>query len=395
MLLKNFHKKLVSKIPSTTSVRLLTPQSAWSVNSSRNCLGLFHVPTMGYKVKRPRYVDPDIIQERNEFQKKLSEYRKAHKAEYERVQREANEKYIAEETLARIQRHRKNLDRERTSIIKVAMHTKNLIRNLNKKEIEQDEKERMRAVNEMMKLRKRQMYLQAIQIDHTPPTPPATILNDTLYYERLQNLAFLSEQGHYEEVEKVLKNQELVDEKNLHLQPIYRKLKQAIRYITKTEEAELTKKYKQKIAALHAEDIEDIDAKTVELKKEYADELRKLREVESEPRIIMRKLERHITSLFHLIVLWNQYVEIIYLPEDKVQALQYLRLNSAEQEDHQAQEHKEYIEKITKVKQKEEEMKYQTVEEVETSDTGESAEEEIYKTKPTDAEGKCSHKIKS
>ena len=108
----------------------------------------------------------------------------------------------------------------------------------------------------MKTLRERQMYLQAIQIDHSAPSPPPTVLDHGLYYERLQNLAFLSMHGKYKEVENVLNNKEIVDEKNIYLQPLFRQLKAWIRYISKTEEAEITKKFKQKIASYTAKKTE-------------------------------------------------------------------------------------------------------------------------------------------
>jgi recombinational DNA repair ATPase RecF len=47
---------------------------------------LFRMPQMGYKMKRRRYIDPVVIEEREEYMKKMSEYRKWHRAEYEKMQ---------------------------------------------------------------------------------------------------------------------------------------------------------------------------------------------------------------------------------------------------------------------------------------------------------------------
>ena len=115
------------------------------------------------------------------------------------------------------------------------MHAKNLITQLKKKEIENEEKEYWRNINDMKKLRERQMYLIAAEVDSTPPTPPPAILDHGQYFERLQNLALLADQGKYEDMEKVLKNEDVIQEKNIHLVPLFRNIKRSIRFITKTD----------------------------------------------------------------------------------------------------------------------------------------------------------------
>ena len=308
-----------------------------------------------YRVIRRKVQDPDVLKERADFLEQMKEYRKKYKVEFQGIQEEVNANFMKENKERLIRAHRRDLDKERTSIIKIAMHTKNQIMRLYKKEIDHEERDKWRAVKEMKKLRERQMYLQAIHIDHEAPTPPPAVLDHEQYFERLQNLALLAEKGQYEEMEKVLKNQEIVDEKNMYLQPIFRNIKKAIRFITKTEEAELT--HRLKVEGREA----DIPA-----------EIQKLREKDIDPIIMIKKLERHITSLFHLIANWVQYVEVIYLPESKVQTLKHLRLHS-EDRFKEAEEHqKEYLKKILKSEDKEEELKYQTVDEGLTSDTAES-----------------------
>ena len=194
---------------------------------------LFSLPKMSFGVKRWRHIDPDVLAERREYYRQVSEYRKRHKEEYERVQAEADHRYYnpdsegpTEEVKIMINQMRKNLTKERTSIIKIAMHTKNQIMHLEKKEIEQEEKDKWKRIRDMQKLRERQMYLQALQIDSSAPIPSPTIVDFTQYYERLQNLAMLTVHGNYDEAEKLLKNQETVEEKNIYLQPLYRSLKQ-------------------------------------------------------------------------------------------------------------------------------------------------------------------------
>jgi len=226
----------------------------------------------------------------------------------------------------------------------------------------------------MKTLRERQMYLQAIQIDQSAPTPPPTVLDHGLYYERLQNLAFLSMHGKYKEVENVLNNKEIVDEKNIYLQPLFRQLKAWIRYISKTDEAEITKKFKQKLAGVIASNIEDKQPRIDLLREEYEHEILSLRQVDSQPTQMIKKLEKHITSLFHLLVTWMHYADIIYCPENIIKQMKFGRLNP---ESDKLEDSKQAISYFKNIQQREEELKYQTVEEAVTSDTAESADEDL------------------
>lgn len=45
---------------------------------------------MGFMHRKRRYIDPEVIREREEYIKKMSEYRKWHRAEYEKLQEAAN-----------------------------------------------------------------------------------------------------------------------------------------------------------------------------------------------------------------------------------------------------------------------------------------------------------------
>lgn len=240
----------------------------------------------------------------------------------------------------------------------------------------------------MKKLRMRQMYLQAIQIDHNPPAPPPTILDNGLYYERLQNLAFLTQKGQYAEVEKVLKNEEVVDEKNLYLKPLYRNLKKCIRFVSKTEEAQLTKEFKQMMAKVITSNIDDKEAALDKIRVDFRAKLREIRDRDSQPKFMLKKLESHITALFHLLITWIQYTDIIYCSEAMIKDMKYLRLNLDEANKAEAKEEREYFSKVLKGDKKEDELKYQTVEEGVTTDTGESADEGMETLRAEEAIGK-------
>ena len=93
------------------------------------------MPQMGFKVKKRRYIDQDILEERKEFKKKMSQYRKWHEEEYAKIQaRVDNIDFAGHHTEIR----RRDLARERKSIIRVAMSTKYQITHLKKREIERE-----------------------------------------------------------------------------------------------------------------------------------------------------------------------------------------------------------------------------------------------------------------
>ena len=72
---------------------------------------------------------------------------------------------------------------------------------------------------------------------------PQTILNYGEYQQKLQNLAFFAEQGDHESMQKLLDKEDVMEKKNVLLQPIFRDLKSAIRHMTYTDEFKIIKEY--------------------------------------------------------------------------------------------------------------------------------------------------------
>jgi hypothetical protein len=63
---------------------------------------------------------------------------------------------------------------------------------------------------------------------------PQTILNYGEYQNKLQNLAFYAEQGDHESMQKLLDKEEVIEQKNAILQPLFRDIKSAIKFMTYT-----------------------------------------------------------------------------------------------------------------------------------------------------------------
>lgn len=56
-------------------------------------------------------------------------------------------------------------------------------------------------------------------------------------------MAFYAEQGDHESMQKLLDKEEVMEKKNVLMQPIFRDIKSAIRFMTNTEEHKLLKEY--------------------------------------------------------------------------------------------------------------------------------------------------------
>jgi hypothetical protein len=76
---------------------------------------------------------------------------------------------------------------------------------------------------------------------------PQTILNYGEYQKKLQNLAFYAEQGDHESMQKLLDKDDVMEKKNVLLQPIFRDIKSAIRHMTNTDEYKLIKELQKEL----------------------------------------------------------------------------------------------------------------------------------------------------
>lgn len=149
------------------------------------------------------------------------------------------------------------MDKWRTAICRIAMHTKKQMDGLQSKEQRLLERMRFRDIADTKKALENKMMLDVMQVDSKKwPTLtdlntkvdenvvlPQTILNYGEYQKKLQNLAFYAEQGDHESMQKLLDKDDVMEKKNVLLQPIFRDIKSAIRHMTNTEEYKLIKEY--------------------------------------------------------------------------------------------------------------------------------------------------------
>ncbi len=85
------------------------------------------------------------------------------------------------------------------------------------------------------------------------PAIPHKIINHHDYYERLERIAVLTENGDFEELEKMIHDQDTKKLKNNLLVPIFRDIKSVIRTISYTKYYSLFKEYYFKILRFQSE----------------------------------------------------------------------------------------------------------------------------------------------
>lgn len=196
-------------------------------------------------------------EERRVYAEAMSKLRKQHLQEYWERQTQVENAYLERWQVERREKQRRDMDRWRTAICNIAMHTKKQITGLQKKELTLLEKMRRRDLKETKRAMDNRIMLDVMEVDSRKwPTLtnlnervdenvvlPQTILNYGEYQQKLQNLAFYAEQGDHESMQKLLDKEEVMEQKNTLLQPIFRDLKSAIKYMTYTDEFKILKEY--------------------------------------------------------------------------------------------------------------------------------------------------------
>lgn len=137
---------------------------------------------------------------------------------------------------------------------------------------------------------------------------PQTILNYGEYQQKLQHLALYSEQGDHEAMQKILDKEDVMEKKNLFLQPIFRDLKSMIKHMTYTEEFKLMKEYidgRNMILANMSEDSPHAQHGISLLEKEYAKLLKAHRAAYSKPAAKLKLLKKRLEDVIQLLNLWS------------------------------------------------------------------------------------------
>ena len=160
---------------------------------------------------------------------------------------------------------------------------------------------------------------------------PQTVLNYQEYQNKLQRLAMYAELGDYTAMQSVLDNQLVLEKKNQLLQPIFRDLKSQIRHMSYTPEYEIMRDYlnqrKQIESSVKAQASEEWKTKSLtQLRELYAILLSKREQkIRSNVSMRLKTLQKRLENIFELINLWNQYIQVIYMPEAEVNMIDQLK----------------------------------------------------------------------
>lgn len=146
-----------------------------------------------------REVNQHYLQEQREYKEQMKDLRKRHLQEYWQRQTQVENAYLERYKSERIEKQKRDMDRWRTAICKIAMHTKKQIDSLTQKEARLLERMRIRDIKDTKKAIENKMMLDVMQIDSRKwPTLadlntkvdenvvlPSTILNYGEYQKKL------------------------------------------------------------------------------------------------------------------------------------------------------------------------------------------------------------------
>lgn len=237
------------------------------------------------------------------------------------------------------------MDRWRTSICTAAKNTKDKIAFLEAKEARTLETMRMADIRNMRKNIGNQLMLDGLEMEAAKSWPtlanlttkieadviiPQTILNYGEYQAKLQRLAMFAELGDREAMQAVLDNQVVLEKKNRLLQPLFRDMKSQIRHMSFTPEYEMLREYvhkrRQIETSVKGQASEAWKEKSCEqLRELYAILLAKRQQkIRGSLSLRVKTLQKRLENIFELLSLWNQYVEVVYMPEGEVHMVDQL-----------------------------------------------------------------------
>jgi hypothetical protein len=152
---------------------------------------------------------------------------------------------------------------------------------------------------------------------------PPTILSHVDYYNRINKYATLIEQGYNEEAEKLKINKKIIDYKNKQLEPLYHELKTLIRHLTYTEENSVFDLYNETVNRLryHFDNHKGIEPIIEHFTGLFKRLVSLIRLEYENPNSKLELIESQLKSLVMILVIWNRYTEVIYMPDEEVERL--------------------------------------------------------------------------
>jgi hypothetical protein len=148
---------------------------------------------------------------------------------------------------------------------------------------------------------------------------PPIIASHKDYYNKLVRFSFNIEQGKFEEAEEIQINKKIVEYKNKNLSPLYQELKTIIKYLTINEENSVFQLFKETENRIKSSFQTDNDPELKEFLHRISFDFKKLitlirmENEKAENKILI--IENQIKSLIMILVVWNQYTDLIYKSE--------------------------------------------------------------------------------
>ncbi len=153
---------------------------------------------------------------------------------------------------------------------------------------------------------------------------PPIIASHKDYYNRLVKFSFNIEQGKFEDAEDMKINKKIVEYKNKLLSPLYLELKTIIKYLTVTEENSAFDLYKETVNRIKSKYDSANDAQLKNLIQKISYDFKKLitliRLENEKPENKLNLVESQLKSLVMILVVWGKYTDIIYKPEEDIEA---------------------------------------------------------------------------
>jgi len=200
---------------------------------------------------------------------------------------------------------------------------------------------------------------------------PPIIASHKDYYNRLIRFSFNIEQGKFEEAEENKINKKIVEYKNKNLLPLYQELKTIIKYLTINEENSVFQLFKETENRIKSRFDSERDPEMKEFLNRISFDFKKLitlirlENEKAENKILI--IENQIKSLIMILVVWNQYTDLIYKSEMELeeeieesknisystrQRIEGKNLDDLLQENNPEELKKYYLERITEKKGK-------------------------------------------
>ena len=150
---------------------------------------------------------------------------------------------------------------------------------------------------------------------------PENVLNQTDYYNKLQQQSMQAEQGDYEAIEDILYEKKGIRQRNSYLIPIFNQLVSYIRYLKHDEELILVKEYEVAKSLIYkkSKNDQDLEANQDKLDDLYNKLLIALHIELDTPSVSIKKMHYRLLLVYNLLKKWESYTEVLIMSQEEIQ----------------------------------------------------------------------------